>query len=236
MATPTTTARRAQGFGAQRFLVRGADFTSEESLAEIRPRITDYPERVPLITGFPLAGRRGGSRPRPQVLAEGQEPLAPGGLFPEARKRDPNVLQGVTAGLTPAQIANTTNARNLGFPRTHFAEVAAGLTLVVPTVALPGPAIITRLEVQCTITAISPQVQIAFRYSGDNNTTGGFSTTGSRFFLAGSAVFDIIMPLDRMVWTPNVLVPLTTWFLKIIVANNQAATITVVTSYSVEWL
>lgn len=236
MATPTTTARRAQGFGAQRFLVRGADFTSEESLGVIRPRITEYPERVPLITGFPQAGRRGGSRPRVEALAEGESMPVPPGLYPIERKRDVQGLTGVLAGLSVAQQKALLGPRGPGFPRTHRVQVATTVTTVLSTVPLPGPALLTRLEVSSDITAISPFVDVGFRWATDDDTSGGFATTGNRFFLAGSSVFDINLPLDTLVWTPHVLIPANRWFLKIIVRNNQAATITVITAFSVEWL
>jgi len=236
MATPTETSRRAQGFGARRFLVRGSDFTSEASLGAIRPRITDYPERVSLTPDFPGPGRRGGSRAAPQILAEGELAGVPQSPWPVARERDATKLTGIAAGLTPAQQALVNSPRGPGFPRTHRVQVAAGVTTVLATVALPGPALMTRLEISSDITAVSPFIDVGFRWSYDDDTTGGFATTGNRFFLAGVGIFDVNLPLQTLVWTPNVLIPANRWFLKIIVRNNQAGTVTVITAFSVEWL
>lgn len=236
MASPTETAARAQGFGARRFLVRGRTVGPESGFAELRGLINEYPERVPLIPGFPLAGRRGGSRARAQVLAEGEGPSEPLGLYPAARERSATALQNVTTGLTADQLANLSSARRIGFPRAPRMAVAAGVTSVTPSVPLPGPAIITRLEITSDIVAIQPFVDVGFRYATDDNTTGGFATSGSRFFLAGSAEFDVNLALDTLVWTPNVLVPHSRWFLKIIIRNNQAGTINVISAVSIDWL
>jgi hypothetical protein len=94
----------------------------------------------------------------------------------------------------------------------------------------------TRLEISSDITAVSPFIDVGFRWSYDDDTTGGFATTGNRFFLAGVGIFDVNLPLQTLVWTPNVLIPANRWFLKIIVRNNQAGTVTVITAFSVEWL
>lgn len=236
MATPTETNARGQGFGARRFLVRGADFSSEEKLAGIRPLITDYPERVPLVPGFPVAGRRGGSRPVVDAEALTAALRSSGSLYPGVKERSAGVVQGVAAGLSESQQAALLSPRGPGYARAGRLQLAAGATTVLPTVALPGPALMTRLDLSSDITAVVPFVDVGFRYSTDDNNTGGFATSGNRFFLAGSSEFDINLGLDTMVWTPNILVPFNKWFLKMIARNNQAGTINIVFTVSIEWL
>jgi hypothetical protein len=237
MATPTTTARRAQGFGAERFLVRGADFASEQSLAIIRPAITDYPERVTQNPLFPYPGRRGGSRPRPEDLERSTLPHNP--IFPQPRPRD--VPAGTAyGGILPAPGSALASPvlTCLGDGGIHIQRGALILTTVtdaVVTVQFARPFVVRFVSFFCDTTDVL-NISARFLLATNNNVSAGFTSDGVQLDEGSIGAADFIGVADTQVSYPNKRWTTVPAFIKLIVRNLTAGTINIQWIVDIEWL
>jgi hypothetical protein len=237
MATPTTTARRAQGFGAPRFLVRGPDFASEESLGIIRPLITDYPERVTQNPLFPFPGRRGGSRPREEVLARESVPHDPN--FPQPRPRDKPVDTNPFGGLpAPGTPSASPIVECVGLGGTHLQSHLSVLTLTVTVQAsfsLNLPFVIRYLEV-VSDGGIALSHDVRVKIAQDNNISGGLATTGVPLDSLGFGGAEFHPGTEPQRAYPNIRWTEVPAFIKLIFNNQDVATHFYHVILSLDWL
>jgi hypothetical protein len=237
MATPTTTARRAQGFGAPHFLVRGVDFTSEESLAIIRPLITDYPERVTQNPLFPFPGRRGGSRPRDEVLALESLPHDP--IFPQPRAREKGADQPLGGVLPPDDSPGASPVLAcLGAGGTHYQDasgIVAGADLSVVTVPLTRPFVIRFVSFFCDTTDVN-NISARVVVAPNSDLSAGFNSAGFSIDQGSSGTIAFRGVASTQVSYPNLKWTSTPAFIKFLVRNLGATTITIQWIANIEWL
>lgn len=226
--------RQRVGFGQERLIVRGQRFLELPRAAALRPSYNEYPERYPLVEGFPRPGQRGGSRPAPGPGAGAGGEGGAGGftgpsgsVYPASRDRPAQAApSGSSYGASGAPAGSPFCDMLAGGAFGTADTVPAVTTTVVVTPEFPFPFIITVIQAWANSVVLSA-ARFNVKVSDDNSSTGGVNCTGVSIVLPpgvpDNTVLDVVS--DSTIVQPNFIVSEPGKFIKLILNNASAGPI-----------
>lgn len=176
------------GFGSVRWIVRASNFLPLDRAALLRAAYNEYPERFPLVPGFPAPGRRGGSKPPTRtgtggaesggVIEGGEFGGGIGSLYPDPRTRESRDLP-IGIGSQPLPSGGIGSCPIGSGVTIGFSEaVAAGVTVMVPSQFVPFPFLITHIA-SCNDGAFADEIFMNLLVRGDRSTDTGAATVAA---------------------------------------------------------
>lgn len=224
-----TEATRRANFGQERLIVRGSNFLPLERAALLRQSYNEYPERWPLVEGFPRPGQRGGSRPPSSSGGgeggEGSSSLyvPPGAsVFPPSRLR-PEQAAPPQAAYGAQPIPGGSPFCDLGSGGTFSTSdtLANGTSTIVVPPKFPFPFVITFVEAWSSIAATGANIQV--KVSENDDSSGGTSVPGTAILIPPGVADNAVIAVSNagaQYW-PFYIVSQPNWFLKLVMNNTS---------------
>jgi hypothetical protein len=247
------TPRRAGNVGTTRFVQRGSILIPEDRRLALRAKINEYPERFPLDPAFPRPGRRGPSpAPRRQdaptqtglpppdgsTRGAGETPPPPPGPYPDPRDRG-GADEIPTSGNIPSPTAEGASSANacLGPGGIHIQrhnEVTTLATDSAVSIQFQRPFVIRYVGFWCDTTSLDVRARLLLASNAD--IAAGFTSPGVQLDegAIGTSDFGGVNALQQSY--PNKRWTQVPSFIKLIVQNLTAGTITFQWVVNLDWL